>query len=78
MGLNTSKTTGTSPPPSSGKEEISPHLLSQTSVDDKAWLAVSEESLMNDSFMREKYFLLDSRLEFEDIWETHRQAEVKK
>jgi hypothetical protein len=82
MGLNNTKTGNTNPAVASnsnGKEEMSPHVLSQTSVDDKAWLAVSEESLMNDNFMREKYFLLDSRLvelEVNDIWESQRQAEV--
>jgi hypothetical protein len=49
--------------PSQKKNEVdlSPQVLSQTSLDDKVWLEVTEENLFNESFTNEKYYLLHSR-----------------
>lgn len=40
--------------------EPSPQELSQTIVDDRIWLGVTEENLLHDSFTNEKYFALNS------------------
>lgn len=40
---------------------LSPQSLSQTILDDKIWLDVTEENLFNDSFTNEKYYLLHAR-----------------
>ncbi len=49
--------------PSQKKQEVdlSPQILSQTSIDDKVWLEVTEENLFNESFTNEKFYLLQSR-----------------
>jgi hypothetical protein len=75
MGNNNSNNNSISSNSSSARsvkdEDLSPQLLSQTSVDDKAWLAVTDESLLNETFTREKYYMLDSRLDIDslDSWD---------
>jgi hypothetical protein len=42
--------------------EPSPQELSQTIVDDRLWLGVSEENLLHESFTNDKFFALNSTL----------------
>lgn len=42
------------------------HSLSESSINDRTWLGVTEENLFNESFTNEKYYMLNSSRELDD------------
>src|SRR5688572_6285100 len=69
--------TGTSQILKKHEEDLSPQTLSQTTLDDKVWLGVTEENLFNESFTNEKYYLLHSRRRIEGL-DVHESSPLEK
>jgi len=56
-----------------GAFDLSPSMLTQTSVEDKIWLNVPEENLFNDTFTNEKYYMLNTNPDVEETSSTNDQ-----